>query len=76
MQHTQNPTNRATQIPLYLAVQIQIEILVEFEFVPRNLGIPKFHQIAIWWISGVEHVQRNLSYTLFSQVVLHDEVCG
>jgi len=76
MLHPQNPTDWATQIPLYLAVQIQIEILVKFEFVPRNLGIPKFQQIAIWWISGVEHVEWNVSYTIFSQVVLHDEVCG
>ena len=47
MLQPRNPPNRATQIPRYLKVQIQIENLVEFEFVPRNLGI------AIWWISGV-----------------------
>jgi len=34
----------------YLAVQIQIEILVEFELVPRNLSF------WIWWISGVYRV--------------------
>jgi len=47
MLQPRNPPNRATHIPRYLAIQIQIEISVEFEFVPRNLGI------AIWWISGV-----------------------
>ena len=40
-------TNQETQIPRYLAVQIQIEIVVHFEFVPRNLSI------SIWWISRV-----------------------
>jgi len=35
----QNLPNLETQISWYLAVQIQIEILVEFEFVPRNLSL-------------------------------------
>jgi len=33
-----NPPHREFQIPWYLAVQIQIEILVSFEFVPRHLS--------------------------------------
>jgi len=41
MLHPRNPPNPATQIPRYLAVQIQTEILVEFEFVPRNFSITK-----------------------------------
>jgi len=36
MLHSQNPPNRETQISRHLAVQIQTEILVIFEFVPRN----------------------------------------
>jgi len=38
MLHPRFPTNRETQISRYLAVQIQIEILVWFESVPRNLS--------------------------------------
>ena len=48
--------NRETRIPQYLAVQIQIWILAEFEFVQRNLSF------SIWWISGVQHFQWKLSY--------------
>jgi len=39
--------NWKTQIPPYLMVQIQIEMLVQFELVPRNL------YFSIWWISGL-----------------------
>jgi len=42
-----NPSNRETQNPRHLAGQIQIETLVEFEFVLRNLCCWR------WWISGV-----------------------
>ena len=43
--HLRNQPNRKTQIPQYLAVQIQIEMLVSFEFIPRNFSF------SIWWIS-------------------------
>jgi len=43
----QNPPNREMQIPLYIVVQIQIEILVSFEFIQRNLSF------SICWISWV-----------------------
>jgi len=36
---SQNASNRQPQIPQYLAVKIQIEILIEFEFVPGNLSV-------------------------------------
>jgi len=39
-----NPPNLETQLPPYLAVQIQIEILTLFECVPRNLS---------FWLLGV-----------------------
>jgi len=52
----QNPPNRETQISWYLALQIQIEILFEFESVSRNLSF------WIWWISGGYHFQWTLSY--------------
>jgi len=39
-------SDRETQIPRYLAVQIQIEILVKFEFVPKYLSF------STCWISG------------------------
>ena len=41
-----NPPNRETQLPWYLVVQIQIEILVWFESVPRNWSV------WIWQIRG------------------------
>ena len=47
MRHPRNPPNREIQFPWYLAVQIQIEILVWIEFVPRDLGV------SILWILGV-----------------------
>jgi len=37
MLHPRNPPHRETQIPRYLAVQIQIEFW--FEFVPRNWNL-------------------------------------
>jgi len=43
--HLQNPPYPQTQISRYLAVQIQIQILVQFEFVPSNLSF------RIWWVS-------------------------
>jgi len=54
MPHSQNPPNREPRIPRYFAVQIQIEILVEFGIVLRNL------RFSIWWIS--RHFQWNRSY--------------
>jgi len=45
--HPWNQTNRQTQIPRYLAVQIQIVILFSFECVPRRL------RFSIWSISGM-----------------------
>jgi len=44
--HPRHPPNREIQISQYLAVKIQIENLVEFEFVPRTLSF------WIWWNSG------------------------
>jgi len=44
--HPQNPPNRDTQISRYLTVQIQIEILISFEFVLKSLCF------WIWWIWG------------------------
>ena len=38
MLHPLDPPNRETQISRYLVVQIQIEILISCEFVPRNFG--------------------------------------
>jgi len=60
---SRNPPNRDTQIPRYLAVQIQIAILIrsqefeflKFAFVPRNLSFSN-SQIwvsGIWWNMGV-----------------------
>jgi len=54
MQQPRNPSDRETQIPQYLAAQIHIEILVGFEFVPRNSSF------SIWWISGVWQFQWKL----------------
>ena len=45
--HPRNPPHRHTQSSQYLTVQIQSEILISVEFVPRNLSL------GIWWISGV-----------------------
>jgi len=56
MLYPQNPLNRETQIPPYLAVHNQIENFDEFEFAPRNLVF------SMWWISGGECYQWNLSY--------------
>jgi len=41
MLHLRDPPNREfePQIPQYLAVQIHVENLVQFEFVPRNLSL-------------------------------------
>jgi len=47
MPHPRNPPNREIEIPQYLAVQIQMEILVEFEFVSKTLSFPN------WWIFEV-----------------------
>jgi len=52
IRHPRNPPNRKkTQIRIarYFAIQNQIDsdISVRFEFVPRNLGF------LIWWVSGV-----------------------
>jgi len=55
LQHSQNPPNRETQISRYLAVQIQIEISISFEIVPRFLSF------CIWWILEVLHFEWNLS---------------
>jgi len=59
MLHPRSPHNRETHLSRYLAVQIEIEIeiLVEHEFVPRNLSI------WIWWLWGVCRFQWNLSYS-------------
>jgi len=46
MLHARNLPSQQIWIPRYLAVQIQIEILNEFEFVPWNLSF------WIWWVSG------------------------
>jgi len=59
--YPQNPPNLRTLISQYLAVQIRIEILVYFEFVPRNLSF------WIWWISGLKHFQWKLSYVRVAQ---------
>ena len=40
----------------YLAVQIQIEIVLKFEFVPGNL------RFSIWWSERVQHVQLLLVF--------------
>jgi len=49
-------TNRETRILRYLAVQIQIEIWLSFEFTPRNWSF------SIWWILREQHFQWNLLY--------------
>ena len=48
--HPHNPPNQEPQISRCLMVQIQIEILVWCEFVPRNLSF------WIWWVSEVWHI--------------------
>ena len=47
LHHPQNPPNPETQISRYLTVQIQVQILVWIEFVPRNMSF------WIWWILGL-----------------------
>jgi len=49
-----NPPNFATQISRYFAVQIQMQILAGFEFVPRNLSFWN------WRISGVQYFEWKL----------------
>jgi len=55
MTHPRNSPNRQTQISRCLAVQIQIEILIEFEFVQKNLSF------VIRRISGVQRFQLIVS---------------
>ena len=59
IRHPRNPPNRKTQIARYLAIQNQIDmdISVQFEFVPRNLSF------LIWWISDVWHSSSLEIYT-------------
>jgi len=59
MQHLRSPPNRKTHIPQYLAVQIQIDILIEFKFVPKNWSF------WIRWIWECQHFQWKLSYLLY-----------
>ena len=49
MHHPRHQPKRKTQIHWYLAVQIQIENLVQFEFVPGNLNF-RLWQIGRWFI--------------------------
>jgi len=60
MHHPRHPLNQQTQIPSYLVVQIQIENLVLFEFVPKNLSfstLVDFRGAAV----SVETVMVNLA---------------
>ena len=54
------------QILRYLAVQIQIEILVSFEFVPRNL------KFLMQSILGMQQFQWNLSHSHYFQTARYD----
>ena len=59
MQHLRSPPNRNTHISQYLAVQIQIDFLIEFEFIPEN------RSFWIRWIWGWQHFQWKLPYLLY-----------
>jgi len=71
-----NPPNRETQVPQYLAVQIQIEILLEFECVPRHFeffdlvdfGGVAFSVETCHISSSDEHFQWKVSYQLIGEI--------
>jgi len=58
MLHPRNSSKLEPQILRYLTVRIQLEILIEFEFVPRNVSF------SILQIAGVYHCQWNLRYAM------------
>ena len=73
---SKNPPNRETQVPQYLAVQIQIEILLEFECVPRHFeffdlvdfGCVAFSVETCHISSSDEHFQWKVSYQLIGEI--------
>jgi len=78
--HPQNPPDRETQIRRYVAVQIQIEIMDWFEFVPRNLSFwiwatgcantwyYSFFVFGIFFQRHTPHQRKSTRYYLFTYI--------
>ena len=70
MQHLRKHPIQDTQISWYLAVQNEFEIVVQFEFVPRNLiwvaGSGGFRRYSI--LSGNCHIWRTQVYEVHRRI--------
>ena len=62
IRHPINPLNRETQIPRYLAVQIQIEIWVQFALVRRNLSFWIWKILLAFSVKSVIHTSRSQTH--------------